>query len=58
MRMNEKYQKKDIYLQKKDNKLWIKQGQCNNIIMKYQKIINFLDNPLNQPFEFITKYCF
>ena len=56
--MNQKYQKKDIYLQKKDNKLWIKQGQCNNIIMKYQKIINFLDNPLNQPFEFITKYCF
>ena len=25
--------------------------------MKYQKIINFLDNKVNQPFPFTTKNC-
>ena len=36
--------KKDTYLQKKDNKLLMNEGQYNIIIMEYQKIANLLDN--------------
>ena len=53
--MKQKYQKKDIYLQKKDNKLLMNWDQYNNIIMEYQKIIDLLDNTPNQPPKFRTK---
>ena len=52
--MKQKYEKKDIYFQEKDNKLLMNQDQYN-IIMKYQKIINLLDNTSNQPSKFRTK---
>ena len=55
MRMKEKYQKNDIYLQKKDNKLLMNQDQYNNIIMECQKLIIFLDNTPNQLSKFRTK---
>ena len=45
----QKYQNKDIYLQKKDKKLWIK------LIMEYQKIIKLLGYSPNQPTNFRTK---
>ena len=47
MRMKQKYQKKDIYLQKKGNKSLMSYLQHNNIRMEYQKIINLLDNTSN-----------
>ena len=50
-----KYQKKDIYLQKKDKKLSMNQNYYNNIIQEYQKIINLLDNTPNQLSGFRTK---
>ena len=34
------YQKKDIYLQKKDRKLLMNSDWYNDIVMDYQKIIN------------------
>ena len=46
--MNWKYQKKDIYLQKKDNKLLMTYIQYNSITVEYQKIINLLDKTPNQ----------
>ena len=36
----QKFQKNYVYLQKRDRKLQMIQGQYNNMIMKYQKIIN------------------
>ena len=53
--MKQKYQKNDIYLQKKDKKLLMNQDQYNNIIMEYQKLIIFLDNTPNQLSKFRTK---
>ena len=47
--------KKNTYLLKKDNKLMMNQGQYNNRIMEYQKILNLLDNASNQPSKFRTK---
>ena len=44
--MKQKCQKKE---EKKDNKYLMNLGQYNNIIMEYEKVINFLDNALNQP---------
>ena len=55
MSMIKKYLEKDIIPQKKDRKLLIIWDWYNSIIMKYQKIINLLDNTLNQPFKFRTK---
>ena len=52
---NRKHQKKDIYLQKHDNKLLMNQGQDNNTIMEYQKTTNLFDNASNQPSKFRTK---
>ena len=46
--MKQKYKKKDIYLQKKDDQLLMNSDQHNNVITKYQKIIIFLDNTPNQ----------
>ena len=48
------YQHKDIYLQKKDKKLFINQDKYNDIIMEYQKIVNILDNTSNQLSRFRT----
>ena len=56
--MKQKYQRKDTYLQKKDNKLLMNQNQYNNIITEYQKIINLLDNTPNQPSKFRRKNWF
>ena len=53
--MKQKFQKKDIYLQKKDKNLLINYNQYNNIIMEYRKMINLLDNTSNQTFKFRTK---
>ena len=53
--MKQKYQKKDIYLQKKVNKLLVNQDQYDNIIMEYQEITNMLDNTPNQLHDFRTK---
>ena len=39
----QKFQKNYVYLQKRDRKLQMIQGQYNNMIMKYQKIINHLN---------------
>ena len=55
LEMKQKYQKKDIYLQKKEDKLLINQDQYNNIIMEYQKIINLLDNTPNKLSKIRTK---
>ena len=55
--MKQKCQKKDIYLQKKGNKLLMNYDQYNNIIIEYQKILNFLDKTLNQLSKFRTKNC-
>ena len=55
MRMKQKYQKKDIYLQKKGNTLLMNYNQYNNIIMEYQKITNFSENTPNQLAKFKTK---
>ena len=52
--MNYKYQKKDTYLQKKDNKS-LMNYKISITIMEYQKIINFLDNAPNLPSKFRTK---
>ena len=52
--MKWKYPKKDIYLQKKENKLLMNQGWCN-IVMEHQKILNLLDDTLNLPSKFRTK---
>ena len=40
---------------KKDNKLFINQGQYYNIIMEYQEIANLLDSTSNQPSKFRTR---
>ena len=53
--MKQKHQKKDTYLQKKDNKLMMNSGQYNNIIMEYQKITNLLNIASNEPSKFRTK---
>ena len=50
--MNQKFQKKDTHLQKKDNKLLMNQGQYNNTIMEYQNQI-----ALTQTSKFGTKNC-
>ena len=42
---------------KKDNKLFINQGQYYNIIMEYQEIANLLDSTSNQPSKFRTRNC-
>ena len=55
MRKKHKYQKKDIYLQKKDNKLLMNEDLFSNMIMEYQKIINLLENKSNQLSKFRTK---
>ena len=55
MRMKQRYQKKDIYLQKKDNNLLMNSDQYNNIKMEYQKMINLLDNTPDQISKFRTK---
>ena len=52
--MMTKYLKKDMYLQRKQ-KIIDDRSLINSIIMKYQKIINFLDNTPNQPSKFRTK---
>ena len=52
--MMTKYLKKDMYLQRKQ-KIIDDRSLINSIIMKYQKIINFLDNTPNQPSNFRTK---
>ena len=41
MRMKLKYQRKDIYLQHKDNTLLMNLDLHENVIMEYQNIINF-----------------
>ena len=49
------YQKKDIFLLKKDKKLLMNEN-LHNIIMEYQKIANLIDdNTLNQPSKFRTR---
>ena len=49
------YQKKDIFLLKKDKKLLMNED-LHNIIMEYQKIANLIDdNTLNQPSKFRTR---
>ena len=49
------YQKKDIFLLKKDKKLLMNKN-LHNIIMEYQKIANLIDdNTLNQPSKFRTR---
>ena len=44
--------RKDAYLQKKDNNLFMSYGQYDSIIMEYQKIVNLFDNETNQPSKF------
>ena len=49
------YQKKDIFLLKKDKKLLMNED-LYNIIMEYHKIANLIDhNTLNQPSKFRTR---
>ena len=55
MKLTMKYQKRDIYLQKKDNKLLMNKDEYNNTIMEYQKIANLLDDASNQSSKFKTK---
>ena len=64
LKVKQKYQIKDIYFQKKDNKLLMNQDYANLdlsvicclfFLIEYQKIINLLDNTSNQPFKFRTK---
>ena len=60
MRTIKKYLKKDIYLQKKDKKLFddLSERQIffdNSMIMEYQNIIHLLDNTPNQPIKFRTQ---
>ena len=50
--MEQKYQKKNIYLPEKSNKLLMNEDQYNDLMMEYKKIINFLDNGSNQPSKF------
>ena len=52
--MNYKYQKKDTYLQKKDNKS-LMNYKISITIMEYQKIMTFLDNAPNLPSKYRTK---
>ena len=55
MRMKQKYQKKDIYLQRKEYKLLMNWNQYKKIIMEYQKIIKWLGNTPNQLSKSRTK---
>ena len=55
MKLIMKYQKREIYLQKKDNKLLMNKDEYNNTIMEYQKIANLLDDASNQSSKFKTK---
>ena len=52
--MKQKHQKEYTYLQKKD-KLLMNSDWYNNIILKYQKIANLLDNTSNESSKFRTK---
>ena len=55
MKLIMKYQKKDIYLHKKGDKLLMNSDLYNNIIMEYQKMANLIDGASNQPSKFRTK---
>ena len=67
MSIIKKYFKKDIYIyiyiyiylyiynQKEDQKLLMIWDWNNSIIVEYQKILNLLDNTLNQPSKVMTK---
>ena len=55
MSMIKKHLNKDISLQKKDKISLMNLDQYNDIIMKYKKIISFLDNTVNQPTKFRIK---
>ena len=46
---------KDTYLQEKDNKLLMNEGQYNYAIMEYQKVANLLDSASNKPSKFRTR---
>ena len=55
MKLLMEYQKKDIFLLKKDKKLLMNYN-LHNITMEYQKIANLIDDStLNQPSKFRTK---
>ena len=54
--MSQKYRKKDTYLKKIDNKLFMNYYQYNDIIIEYQKVINFLDNTPDQLSKFRTNW--
>ena len=55
MKLLMEYQKKDIFLLKKDKQL-LMNYDLHNIIMEYQKIANLInDNTLNQPSKFRTR---
>ena len=56
MKMSQKYRKKDTYLKKIDNKLFMNYYQYNDIIIEYQKVINFLDNTPDQLSKFRTNW--
>ena len=49
--------KKDTYLLKKGNKLFINYGYYYNIIMEYQKITNLLNDESNKLSKFRTRNC-
>ena len=55
LKVKQKYRKKGIYLQKKKQQITDEFRLYNNIIMKYQKITNLLENALSQPSKFRTK---
>ena len=55
MRIIKKYLKKDIYLQKKNEILLIMWDQNNSIIMKYQKMINFVHNKITDRITKVLK---
>ena len=58
MKLIMKYQKKDIYLYKKDKKLSMNLDNnliVNNIIMEYHKIANLIDGASNQPLNLQQK---
>ena len=55
MSLINKYLKKDIYLTKKDIKLFMILDQYASTILEYQKITNLLDNTSNLPSKFRSK---
>ena len=44
-----------IYIRNKHRKLLVVEGEYNNIIIEYQKIINPIDNIPSQPSKFRTE---